>query len=372
MSFFASREAIDRCRKQVTPENRSLLEKYAEKHLADPLFSVVDKQVAPPSYAGYHDYISLSKYWWPDPAKPDGIPWINRDGHINPEFFKYDHENSVKMYQAVTRLIALGHILEKPECFVKAGQMLRRWFIEKESAMTPHLKYAQFVPGVRTSCPWGLIDVHFFCELTDAVSLLPICDGWSCEDLAALKDWFSQFYQWMTHDPQPLQEEQNDNNHALWYDALKCAIAHFIGKDEDILRQIQEKVLLRLEQQINADGQFPAELRRTRSRGYTVFAFRAWAWLARAAQSVGFDLWNHPNQKGWTLKKCFEMQFPFFERQKEWPFPEMDPSDPTPETRAFFYASVEQCEHNPLTENWLKQYDGNPLWMLPFVVWEEQ
>ena len=32
-----------------------------------------------------HDYLSFGSYWWPDPDKPDGLPYIRRDGGVNPE-----------------------------------------------------------------------------------------------------------------------------------------------------------------------------------------------------------------------------------------------------------------------------------------------
>jgi hypothetical protein len=29
--------------------------------------------------------MSLAPYWWPDPSKPDGKPYIRKDGVKNPE-----------------------------------------------------------------------------------------------------------------------------------------------------------------------------------------------------------------------------------------------------------------------------------------------
>ncbi|MEI9974387.1 MAG: alginate lyase family protein [Ignavibacteriota bacterium] len=38
-------------------------------------YSVVQKSRVPPS-GDKHDYLSQAPYWWPDPAKPDGLPYI--------------------------------------------------------------------------------------------------------------------------------------------------------------------------------------------------------------------------------------------------------------------------------------------------------
>ena len=59
------------------------LQREAEKAMRAKPASVMDKPKTPPS-GDKHDYLSLAPYSWPDPAKPDGLPWINRDGQVNP------------------------------------------------------------------------------------------------------------------------------------------------------------------------------------------------------------------------------------------------------------------------------------------------
>src|SRR5439155_8551605 len=39
------------------------------------------------SEGGPHDFYSNGDYWWPDPTKPDGLPYIQRDGESNPNNF---------------------------------------------------------------------------------------------------------------------------------------------------------------------------------------------------------------------------------------------------------------------------------------------
>ena len=61
----------------------------ADKQLDLPPLSVMNKEATPPS-GDKHDYMSLSPYWWPDPSKSDGKPYIRKDGLVNPERSKYD------------------------------------------------------------------------------------------------------------------------------------------------------------------------------------------------------------------------------------------------------------------------------------------
>ena len=38
-------------------------------------FSVVDKELTPPS-GDKHDYMSIAPYWWPNPNRSSGLPYV--------------------------------------------------------------------------------------------------------------------------------------------------------------------------------------------------------------------------------------------------------------------------------------------------------
>ena len=65
------------------------LKKEADKLSDVQPLSVMMKEKTPAS-GDKHDYMSQARYFWPDPAKPDGLPYINRDGISNPELSKLD------------------------------------------------------------------------------------------------------------------------------------------------------------------------------------------------------------------------------------------------------------------------------------------
>src|SRR5262249_1738075 len=56
----------------------------ADLALTSATFSVVEKELTPPS-GDKHDYMSIAPYWWPNPNRSSGLPYIRRDGQINPE-----------------------------------------------------------------------------------------------------------------------------------------------------------------------------------------------------------------------------------------------------------------------------------------------
>src|SRR5690349_4536971 len=94
----------------------------AEKALAMTPVSVMEKGVTPPS-GDKHDYMSQAPYFWPDPAKPDGKPYIRKDGQRNPEINKIpDHENIFKVTGAVSTLGLAYSLTGKQEYAAKAAQ----------------------------------------------------------------------------------------------------------------------------------------------------------------------------------------------------------------------------------------------------------
>ncbi|HEX6738685.1 MAG TPA: alginate lyase family protein, partial [Vicinamibacteria bacterium] len=110
-------------------------------------FTVMTKSVTPPS-GDKHDYMSQAPYFWPNPATPDGLPYVNRDGERNPEINQItDHQNMDRMVSAVETL-ALAYFFKGDEAYAsKAAQLLRAWFLDAATHMNPNLQYAQFIPG---------------------------------------------------------------------------------------------------------------------------------------------------------------------------------------------------------------------------------
>jgi len=79
-----------RVKKQIQQKNPAFIPAYmalierAELAMSEGPFSVMDKKRSAPSN-NKHDYLSGGPYWWPDPNKANGLPYIRRDGEVNPE-----------------------------------------------------------------------------------------------------------------------------------------------------------------------------------------------------------------------------------------------------------------------------------------------
>lgn len=160
--------------------------KKAENALNEGPFSVTFKNLVPPS-GSKNDYMSMGPYWWPDPSKPDGLPYIRRDGEVNPERDKLDSNQLGKFINNVNYL-ALGWFFTENSAYLnKAIDLLRVWFINPQTKMNPHLKYAQSIPGINDGRFIGIIDGKPFAVLVDAISLLESSGKMQREELNEIK-----------------------------------------------------------------------------------------------------------------------------------------------------------------------------------------
>ena len=75
--------------------------KEADKRVGKPVITITENENLQAS-KDPHDYFSIGRYFWPDPNKPDGLPWINRDGETNPEAVKASDRDQIdEMIHAV-------------------------------------------------------------------------------------------------------------------------------------------------------------------------------------------------------------------------------------------------------------------------------
>src|SRR5215468_11203323 len=118
----AVRAAINKGDTDIKPAWEKL-QRDAEKARTAGPFSVVNKAVSPPS-GDKHDYMSQAPYFWPDPKKPDGLPYIRRDGERNPEINKITDHKSLDDVEDSVETLALAYYLKGDEAYAtKAVQL---------------------------------------------------------------------------------------------------------------------------------------------------------------------------------------------------------------------------------------------------------
>ena len=305
----------------VAEAHAALIER-ADAALAGPSYTVVDKSRPPPS-GDRHDYAILGVYWWPNPAKRDGLPYVRRDGVVNPERNgpAYDASDMSAMSTAVESL-ALAHFFTDERRYAdKAAQLLRVWFLDPSTRMNPRLNFAQGVPGLHQGRAAGLLDTHRLLRVVESVGLLAPSGALSEAEQAALRSWFGDYVEWLLTSELGREEGAATNNHGLWYAYQVAAFALFAGKDA-IARTTLASAPRRLAQQIAPDGSLPEELGRTRSLHYTAFALAAAANLAELGRCVGLDLWAVQTPDGRGLRRAVDYVGAYAGREQAWPHSE--------------------------------------------------
>lgn len=297
----------------------------AEHLLTRSPVSVVDKTQVPPS-GDTHDYLSLSIYAWPDPTKPDGLPYIIHDGQVNPEVNSIpDKANLDEMISTVYTLAVAYYFTNTAAYATKAAEFLRVWFLDPQTAMNPNLNYAQVVRGKNTESPGGIIDAADLPLVMDAIGLLCSSSAWSAQDQHGMEGWVRQYLDWLLHSPSGQQEAQAVNNHSTWYDGQVSSLALFIGQKALATRVLQASAGRHIEGHIQADGGQPYELKRTKSWDYSVYNLQALFNLASLGNRVGIDLWHYQNAQGAGLQRAFEFVLPAALQQQSWPYPQIAP-----------------------------------------------
>ena len=295
------------------------LEREAQKALGDGPLSVVTKTATPPS-GDKHDYLSQAPYFWPDPQKPNGLPYIRRDGERNPEIRKYpDHESLGKLIDAVSTL-ALAYYFKDDEAYAAhAAKLLRAWFLEAETRMNPNLQYAQGIPGINTGRGIGLIETRGLTQVVDAVGLLSGSTAWTAADQRGVQTWFERFLGWMLESKNGRDESGSKNNHGTYYDAQVASFAFFVGKKDLAAQVLQTSQQKRIARQVEPDGRQPLELARTNALGYSVMNLQGLMTLAALGENVGLDLWHYRTADGRSIRQVIEYLAPFALGEQKWP-----------------------------------------------------
>ena len=313
--------------KSVIPAYRKLLAD-ADRALKAPIVAVTDKSSLLPPSGNKHDYFSLSPYWWPDPSKPEGLPYIRRDGETNPESKRdLDQPRVAQMGYNVQTLALAWYFSGDEKYAARAASQLRAWFLDSATRMTPHLRFSQLVRGNPAERGSGIIDTRWFIEAVQAAGLIEGSASWNATDKAALQQWLAAYLNWLLTSPNGAHEREARNNHGSWYAAQTSAYARYTG-DTARVRQIVEAARERIGWQIKPDGSQPIELERTRSMHYSGFNIEALSRLAEIGRTMNVDLWNYSAPGGGSLRAAIDHLAKYIGSDEKWPGQQIDAVEP--------------------------------------------
>jgi hypothetical protein len=300
------------------------LKRDADQAMRAPLVAVTHKSTLQPPSGNKHDYFSLSPYWWPDSSKPNGLPYIRRDGQTNPESKRDLDQPRVAALGWNLQTLGLAYYFTGDEAYARrASEQLRTWFLDTATRMTPHLRFAQLVRGIDRERGSGIIDTRWFIETVDAVGLIEGSTAWTADDSRRMREWFRSYLDWLRTSPNGAHEHRARNNHGSWFGAQTASYALFVG-DTALAREIVAEAKARIGWQFTPDGQQPIELERTRSMHYSGFNIEALSRLAEMGRHVGVDLWTYQAPEGGSLRKAIDHVARYLKNPSEWPGQQID------------------------------------------------
>jgi len=311
-------------KRNAAPEYIKQLSRQADKWSNKKFGSVMEKKFVPPC-GNMHEYMSMARYYWPDPSKPDGKPYIKKDGEKNPaNDLVSDDKNFDDLIAGVHDLAWAYYFTDQEKYAGRAIELVRFWFLDTATRMLPNLNHAQIRTGIDTGGYSGIIDTHNLPQMLDAIGLLRSSKSWKQTDEQGMKQWFADYLHWMRTSINGKKEAASKNNHGTFYDMQVSSIALFCGENE-MADKLLKTEFARIALQIEPDGKQPLELERTAALGYSTFNLEAWSRLANIAETKGIDLWHYETADGRSIKKAIDYLIPFVTEGKPWEYKQINP-----------------------------------------------
>jgi hypothetical protein len=272
------------------------------------------------SAGGIHDFYSEGDYWWQNPADPNGA-YIQRDGQTNPNNF-VAHRRAMVRFSQIIGSLASAYVLTKDEKYVKSAfTHLNAWFVDENTRMNPSLLYAQAIKGKATGRGIGIIDMIQMIEVAQGIRVMQQAKSVNPNDLAKIKDWFSQYLTWVTTHQYGIDEREAKNNHGTCW-VMQVAVFAKLTDNKTLIDYCKNRYkTVLLPNQMAENGSFPLELARTKPYGYALFNLDAMTTICQVLSDNQDNLWNYISPNGRTMKMGIQFMYPFIADKTKWTYP---------------------------------------------------
>ncbi|GFD68618.1 hypothetical protein KUL106_18810 [Alteromonas sp. KUL106] len=322
--IYYNREHIQTIQQQVSAGNKIYVtavnnyEKAAQNDLTLPIESVLNKPTAGPS-GNKQDYLSLAPYFWPNPDTVDGLPWINKDGQVNPMTRgKHTDQARSSNFLKALKILTLAYTYTNNSKYLqRMKSYIDTWMVNPETRMNPHLNYAQGWPGTNSGTSFGVIEWTGISNVVTAMQLLQATNTVDKRFTAQVNAWLNDYLTWLLTSELGNLERTRKNNHGSWYDYQVVGLMMYLNKKAQAKSYLAE-TRQRIEEQFQPDGSQPHELKRTKSVNYTSMNLQALLQVAFLAEKLGENLWYFEGSQGQSLPKAIKYFYPYLRGDKTW------------------------------------------------------
>jgi Alginate lyase len=269
------------------------------------------------SKGGQHDYFSEGDYWWPNEKDPNG-PYVRRDGFTNPANFDDHRKAMVRLSLIVPALAAAWELTGEKKYADHAGLHLRAWFVDPATKMNADLEYAQAIFNLNNGRGIGIIDTLHLVEPARAATVL--ANGGVLEGAAAIKDWFSQYLDWMRTSKNGQEERDAKNNHGSCWVMQAAEFGRFTGNVEVMTWCRERFKTVLVPDQVAADGSLPLELARTKPYSYCLFDLDVMSTICQTLSTASDSLWTFTTPDGRGIRKVVAFMYPLIKDKGAWPY----------------------------------------------------
>ena len=313
-----STQATSKVEVNVGEHDRTRILKLADAALSQKPLTITS-DVAKYTTGGPNDFYSNGDYWWPDPEKPDGIPYKQRDGQTNPDNFVAHRMAMRATKDAVAALAAAYKVTGDDKYVVKASELLKVFFIDEKTKMNPHLALTQAIPGRTTGSKTGVIDGLHLVEIPVAIKTLEKSKAFDPELAKSLHAWFGEMKTWLLTHKNGIEEGESLNNHAVAYFVQVAILADFNGDKETLAKCRTRFKDVFVNVQMAPDGSFPRETARTKPYAYSIFQLDNMVTLCKVLSTPEENLWNYEGPEGRGIKKAVAWLYPYLADKSTWP-----------------------------------------------------
>lgn len=268
-----------------------------------------------------HDYYSEADDYWLDPSNPTG-PYVSRPGPPNPDAFIAHRDALLNFSECVPALTAAFVLTNESRYAKQAVIHLRAWFIDPATRMTPDVNYGQTIPPGKTGRPEGVIDAVHLAEVVECIPFLTNSEVLTEPDLAALKKWFAEYFDWLNTSRLAGLARDNKSHHGTSWLLQAAAIAHLTEITDDAplttLRHLFKSSTIRA--QIVADGTFPHELTTPNPYRNTLFNLDMMAGVCVLLSNRFESVWDYELQDGPGMRTVIARLFPYIRDRGTWPY----------------------------------------------------
>lgn len=236
-------------------KNYNALIKQANILLESPSFSVVNKIGVPPS-GNKHDYMSIGPYWWPNPNTKNGLPYIRKDGEINPETQSNftDVKQKSEFIYAVKTLCEAYYFSNEIKYAQKNIAFINAWFLNEATKMRPNINYGQYVPGKSKGRSFGIIEFEGVKEVIKFLELAKDSGVLNTATQTGMYSWFVAYSNWLINSKLGKQAVVKANNHGTHYDVQLLCVLIYLNKIEAVKNHLLTLTAPRIFSQIEPNG----------------------------------------------------------------------------------------------------------------------